>query len=115
MISEKQIAANRQNAFLSTGPKTAEGKARSSKNALKHGIMSQEVLLPWESEKDLEAFGKRLRADLAPVGELEFLLADRIISTAWRLRRCLKVESAVLADRYQNKELRISDPPLTPR
>jgi hypothetical protein len=43
-------------------------------------------------------FGKRLRAQLAPVGELEHFLVDRIVSTAWRLRRLVAVET-MLFDR----------------
>jgi hypothetical protein len=38
MASEKQIAANRANAKRSTGPKTAAGKLRSSRNAFLHGL-----------------------------------------------------------------------------
>src|SRR6187455_251754 len=49
-------------------------------------MLSRESLVKGESEADLVDFGKRLRAQLAPVGELEFLLVDRIVSTAWRLR-----------------------------
>jgi hypothetical protein len=41
------------------------------------------------------AFGRRLRAKLAPVGELELLLADRVVSTAWRLRRLIAVETLI--------------------
>ena len=48
-----------------------------------------------ESEADLVSFGKRLRAQLAPLGELELLLADRIISTAWRLRRLVCIETII--------------------
>ena len=55
-------------------------------NATKHGLLSRESLVKGESEADLVDFGKRLRAQLAPVGDLEFLLVDRIVSTAWRLR-----------------------------
>jgi hypothetical protein len=38
MATEKQIAANRANAKRSTGPKTAAGRARSSRNAYRHGL-----------------------------------------------------------------------------
>jgi hypothetical protein len=38
MASEKQIAANRANAKKSTGPRTAAGKLKSSRNAFRHGL-----------------------------------------------------------------------------
>ena len=38
MISAKQLEANRRNALHSTGPKTTEGKSRSSRNNLRHGL-----------------------------------------------------------------------------
>jgi hypothetical protein len=38
MATDKQIAANRRNGLLGRGPKTSAGKARSSRNALKHGL-----------------------------------------------------------------------------
>ena len=53
MATKKQIAANRKNAKKSTGPKTAKGKARSSRNALKHGLLSRQVVL---ADEDGEAF-----------------------------------------------------------
>ena len=39
---------NRANALLSTGPKTEEGKQRSSLNALRHGLTGQTVVMPTE-------------------------------------------------------------------
>ena len=51
------------------------------------------VLIPGEADAELVAFGKRLRADLAPVGELELMLADKIVATAWRLRRLAGIEA----------------------
>jgi len=45
IVSEARIAANRRNAKLSTGPKTAEGKEKSRANALKHGLCSS-VIVP---------------------------------------------------------------------
>src|SRR3954470_21927433 len=85
--SEHRLAVNRRNAARSTGPRTPEGKAVVALNALKHGLLSREALVKGESEAELVAFGKRMRAQLAPVGELELLLADGVVSTAWRLRR----------------------------
>jgi hypothetical protein len=48
MSSPSQIEANRLNARQSNGAQTAEGKAASSKNALKHGLLSKDILLPNE-------------------------------------------------------------------
>lgn len=93
--SAKQTAANRQNALKSTGPRTPEGKAVVALNAQKHGLLSKEVLLPDEDEAALVEFGKHLRPHLAPVGELEALLVDRIVASAWRLRRVMAIEVGV--------------------
>jgi hypothetical protein len=50
MTSTKQIEANRRNALASTGPRTQEGKAIVARNAVKHGLTAQSVLLPDEHE-----------------------------------------------------------------
>jgi len=95
MTSDKKVEANRRNALKSTGPKTPEGKDAVRLNALKHGLLSQEVLLPGEDEATLRELGERLRAELQPVGELENLLVDRIIAAHWRLRRLGRVEAGI--------------------
>jgi hypothetical protein len=97
MTSDKQAQANRRNALKSTGPKTPEGKAAVHHNATKHGLLSQEVLLPEEDAAALEKLGERLRAELQPVGELEGMLVDRIIAAYWRLRRLGRVEAGIFA------------------
>src|SRR5215216_6959061 len=97
MTSEKKTEANRRNALKSTGPKTPEGKAAVRLNALKHGLLSQEILLPGEDEEALRELGQSLRAELRPVGELESLLVDRIIASYWRLRRLGRVEAGIFA------------------
>jgi hypothetical protein len=98
-MSERRVAANRRNAMRSTGPRTPEGKAVVALNAMKHGLLSREVLTRGESEADLLAFAKRIRMQLAPLGELELLLVDRIVSTAWRLRRALALEAMLLGEK----------------
>jgi len=94
-VSQKQLEANRQNAKLG-GVKTEEGKTVSKYNALKHGILSKEILLEGENEEALTQLGKRLRASIKPVGEVEMLLADRLVSNFWRLRRLLEAEKVIM-------------------
>lgn len=95
--NERRTSANRRNAQKSTGPQTPEGKAMVSRNATKHGLLSRETLLPEEDGNALDAFSQNLRAELLPVGELENLLVDRIVSSAWRLRRVLQVEGEIFS------------------
>jgi hypothetical protein len=97
MTSEKKAEANRRNALKSTGPKTPEGKAAVSLNALKHGLLSQEILLRGEDQEALRELDECLRNELQPVGELENLLVDRIIAAYWRLRRVGRIEAGIFA------------------
>jgi len=94
-ISEKQLAANRQNCKLG-GIKTEAGKEASKMNALKHGLLSKEIVLSMESEIELREIEKQLRSDLRPVGTMELLLVDRVITNTWRLRRLLGVERSTM-------------------
>jgi hypothetical protein len=97
MASEKQNRANRRNARKSTGPKTSGGKAAVRLNANKHGLRSQEVLLPGEDGEALKELDENLRAELEPVGEIENLLVEGIVTAHWRLRRLRRVEAGVFA------------------
>ena len=74
------------------GPKTPEGKAVSKLNALKHGILSQEVLIEGEDENTLKSLSEALIDELKPIGPIEEVLVDRIISSLWRLRRSINAE-----------------------
>jgi len=96
-VSQKQKEANRQNAKLG-GVKTEEGKAISKYNALKHGLLSKEVLLKGEEEKTLIEVGKKLRAELEPQTEIELFLVDRITANVWRLKRVMQIEREMIED-----------------
>ena len=102
MISEAKLAANRRNAQVSTGPKTGEGKARSSQNSLKHGLSAKRPLIPGENEADHEAFRKEIRDAFRPPGALETLLVERIINAAWRLRRFGPIEAQILSGELED-------------
>jgi hypothetical protein len=91
--TNKQFKANRRNALKSTGPKSIEGKAVASKNALKHGLLSKELLLPDEDAKTLIELRRGIYKALQPEGTLEELLLDRIIFGFWRLKRLGIIET----------------------
>lgn len=98
MPSNKQLAANRQNAALSTGPVTEAGKAVVAKNAVRHGLLSETVLLKGEDSDALAALRERLMEDLCPKDELESVLIDRIVAAVWRLRRLHSVEVGIFRE-----------------
>jgi hypothetical protein len=77
-----------------TGPTTAAGKQRSSRNALKYGLRSTDFLLAEESEADFLGLLSELMADLRPVGVYEKHLLERIAVGIWRNRRLLRAERA---------------------
>ena len=86
-ISAKQLAANRRNAQHSTGPKTPEGKQRSSLNATRHGILSQVIHLPKEEMTAYDEFTARYVAALEPIGAVETELANACADLQFRPRR----------------------------
>jgi hypothetical protein len=70
-----------------TGPRTAAGKERSCLNALKHGLTSRRIVLPYENQAEYDALLKDLLDESQPVGTLEFELVNDIAAAIWRLRR----------------------------
>lgn len=93
LLSPRRLAANRSNALLSTGPRSLEGKARSSQNSLMHGLLSGAVLIRGEDPDEFAVFRAGFQADLVPVGATEEFLADQVVASAWRLRRLLQVDA----------------------
>lgn len=98
MTSQKQVEANRRNAQRSTGPKTVEGKAVVARNAAQHGILSSQVPVDDEERELYLSFRESMVRELAPRGNLEGFLVDRVVSTAWRLRRLVHVETLILRE-----------------
>jgi len=102
MSTQKQITANQKNAGQSTGPKTAGGKAAVALNALKHGLLAREVVLPTDGAGERAAFDEfadDVRDAFQPVGQLEDILVDKIVAGLWRLRRVTRVEAGLFAYR----------------
>ena len=110
MLSEKQLAANRRNAQHSTGPKTAEGKDRSSRNNLRHGLTGHVTVLPTEDREAHDAFCNELIACLKPETPVERDLAQSIAEDSWRLNRICAIETNMFAlgHRDQRSEIQIA-------
>ena len=96
MSTEAQILANRLNAQKSTGPRTAEGKAAVSQNAVKHGLLAEQDVINSESQADFELYRQQILDELSPVSPMESILAERIVTLSWRLKR---------AGRFQNQAI----------
>ncbi len=96
-ISEAKLAANRANAEKSTGPKSEEGKSRSSRNSFKHGLYSKQLVLPGEDPAALDALKADLRAEHQPANETEEILVNELAEQYWRLRRARRLEADLLS------------------
>ena len=98
MTSQKQIEANRRNAQKSTGPRTPQGKARSSRNAVKHGLTATRVVMFDEDGEEFEGIRQQLVEELAPGGGFSAILAGRIAAASWRLKRAGKIECEMMEE-----------------
>src|SRR5450759_1740025 len=95
MSSLKQIEANRRNALKSTGPTTPEGKDRSRRNALRHGLTAETVIAALEDAEDYQAFEAAVISDYDAESAVERELVLRLASVLWRLRRATGIETAI--------------------
>jgi hypothetical protein len=106
MTSPNKLEANQANAQKSTGPKSAQGKAKSAKNAMLHGLYA-EAMVPAAGE-DSEAFAalcQAVRERLQPTDAIEGRLADRIALLLWRLDRLTRYDAAVASRAASAAEL----------
>ena len=95
MNSFRQIEANRRNARLSTGPVTEEGKSRSRRNAVRHGLTAETVIDALEDADDYAAFEMAVTADYDAQSAVERELVLRLASLLWRLRRATTIETGL--------------------
>ncbi|MDH3890524.1 MAG: hypothetical protein OEV49_05520 [candidate division Zixibacteria bacterium] len=96
--SEKQIAANRRNAKKSTGPRTPEGKAVASRNAVKHGLRARDPILKSphlnENPEEYKRLLDTLYDELKPQGIIQEHLVLKIVNIMWRYRRVIDAETS---------------------
>jgi hypothetical protein len=96
-LTEARNTANQANAQHSTGPVTPEGKAISSRNALKHGLTSKTILLPGEDPAQYQALQDGMLADFQPVNVTQASHVLELVDLKWRLERASRYEARVLS------------------
>ena len=97
MRTPAQIEASRRNGAKSKGPKTEDGKIRSSQNAIKHGLTANKfVVLDGESGDDWETFHQSYIAKFQPRDPVEHHLVLEMAVNRWRLQRAWSFETAAI-------------------
>jgi hypothetical protein len=97
MSSEAQIAANRANAQLSTGPKTVLGLHASSQNNLLHGFSASHfTLLPTEDQAAFDQLLAGFTAEWSPTSPTETLLVLSLAQFNWMSDRAARLQMASL-------------------
>lgn len=87
--SRTRAEINRANAQNSTGPRSSTGKLASSRNSLKHGLASGQLLIPGEDPADFEALLTALLDEHQPEGQTEELLVHQMAQSHWLTQRAL--------------------------
>ncbi len=108
MPTEAQRKANRQNAKKSIGPRTDEGKARSSQNGLKHGLLARDAVMADEDPAEYDRQFQLLEENIFPKNALEFELVRQIADAQWCLRRITRIEAGLVSHQhaYTNRDTR---------
>jgi hypothetical protein len=102
MSTQNQIEANRANAQRSTGPRTEEGKAASSKNATTHGLCSRNVFLPGENPEDWQKIHDNFRAHFQIEDSvIDDAFLDQATHATWKLLRIEEWTTMLVASAFQ--------------
>jgi hypothetical protein len=95
--SPAQLAANAANAQQSTGPRTSEGKTRSSQNSSKHGLTAHDVVIAPGEQEEFDQLVADYQADVQPQGAIQQTLFNQLVAAAWNLRRIGRIEAELCA------------------
>jgi hypothetical protein len=93
MSSATQLTANQANAQHSTGPRTDEGKARVSQNALRHGLTARHLVIRDDEREEYADLLNSLSSELDPQGAVETIAFHELLHAAWSLHRFRRIEA----------------------
>jgi hypothetical protein len=113
--SPAKIQANQLNSLKSTGPRSAEGKARACRNAMRHGLTCQDLIVRPDEQLLFDEMKSDFLNELKPAGSLETLAFNDLVRARWNMERIQRLEldlfdgqndplqneaTAAIADRY---------------
>jgi hypothetical protein len=96
-VTPAKLAAQKDNAAKSTGPKSQRGKAFSSQNAISHGIFAREMLLPGESQEEFDRLWTETVTSRCPDDSSEFERVEDLVWIRWRKKRLYLAETGAIA------------------
>ena len=101
MATREQIEANRRNCLKSTGPESTEGKNQSQLNKIAHGLRADAITLPGEDSEAFAASLARWIEEWKPATEERRRLVEEAATAAWRMNRCVQLETERLTKRME--------------
>jgi hypothetical protein len=96
MSSLRRVLSSRANGARSKGPLTAEGKRRSSQNAVTHGLLATQIVMSDESPEGFAAVVAEHIARIQPADGVELGMVEEMVASHWRLRRAWAIETRLL-------------------
>jgi hypothetical protein len=93
MSSATRLAAKQANAQHSTGPRTDQGKARVSQNALSHGLTARHLVIRDDERDEFADLLNSLSSELDPQGAIETVAFHELLHAAWSLHRFRRIEA----------------------
>ena len=104
MPSQRKSETARANGARSKGPATSEGRARSSRNAVRHGLSAKAILVPGESEAEFRQLLDDYVEQFQPATGVEMDLVETMAAARWRLRRLTAIEAHLLDNEICRRE-----------
>jgi len=103
MSSDLKTKSARANGAKSRGPATPEGRAKSSRNSLRHGLSAKTVVLPAESREQFQLLLNAHIQQFQPANPVEADLVEAMAIARWRLRRIWAIETSLLAHELERR------------
>ena len=94
--SLSRIRSSRSNGARSRGPKTIAGKQRSSRNALRHGLLAKQVVLANEATANFDWMIDEHIRRFGPADGVELGMIEEMAAAFWRLRRAWAIETSLM-------------------